>query len=120
MELMKGCNRTIFHLFSPLFHLETAQLRYYVGGTKYGEVGGLFAPKLDLTITGSSSKSLDFAVKWLFWLKIFFACGALKGATPESATLAVTIIPVTPDHHSKPRAVAVHRTAGAAPQNHRF
>ena len=102
MELMKGCNRTIFHLFSPLFHLETAQLRYYVGGTKYGEVGGLFAPKLDLTITGSSSKSLDFAVKWLFWLKIFFACGALKGATPESATLAVTIIPVTPDHRSKP------------------
>ena len=43
----------------------------------------------------------------LFASKIFFACGALKGASPspmglklvspKSVTLAVTIIPVTPE-----------------------
>jgi hypothetical protein len=50
-----------------------------------------------LKITQKSSKTP-------FWPNIFFACGALKGASPygtvlvspKSATLTVTIIPVTP------------------------
>jgi hypothetical protein len=49
-----------------------------------------------LKITQKSSKTP-------FWPKIFLACGALKGASPygtvlvspKSATLTVTIIPVT-------------------------
>ena len=34
------------------------------------------------TIMSSHSETLKFAVKWLLCLKIFFACGALKGASP--------------------------------------
>ena len=46
------------------------------------------------------SKTTQKSVKRHFGPKIFFACGALKGASPraspQSATLAVTIIPVSP------------------------
>ena len=61
------------------------------------------------------SKTTQNSVKRHFGPKIFFACGALKGASPcppqESATLAVTIIPVAPDPSSEPRGEWRERTS---------
>ena len=52
-------------------------------------------------------KSTQNCIKTAFGPKIFLACGALKGlrlrASPESATLAVTIIPVTKKGSLQPR-----------------
>ena len=48
--LQKSCIPPILTLFAPGNSPCESRVRYDVGGTKYGEVWGRFAPKLDLTI----------------------------------------------------------------------
>ena len=104
MELIKGCKNYFpptFNSFHTWQQPCESRVRYDVGGTKYGEVRSRLPPKSDLTIRVTPLKNHSI-LQYNASLASKFSSPAARlkglrlGASPESATLAVTIIPVSP------------------------